>query len=241
LRHAVAGHRTALRYPLQHALRIVRSLDPARPLASAARPALRRTWRCACGDTPEPSAVVIDSRSRRSAPSCFTRGIDGGKKIRGVKIQMAVEKYGIPPWRSMSPQRTAMTRKPSSRFCVSSRMAAFGGQPWGTSATGANGWLRPVDMVTQGPGRLSRPELFGITVEAIARGRDGQFIPAGICWVVERSFAWAEPLPPVEYHLRALEGAPHRFRCDRVHLDPLSPPQASRRRGTQRLTSTNRH
>jgi transposase len=30
----------------------------------------------------------------------------------------------------------------------------------------------------------------GITVEAIARGRDGQFIPADICWVVERSFAW---------------------------------------------------
>jgi hypothetical protein len=57
---------------------------------------LRRTWRRACGDTLEPSAVVIDSRSCRSAPSCFERGIDGGKKIRGVKIQMAVEKYGIP-------------------------------------------------------------------------------------------------------------------------------------------------
>jgi hypothetical protein len=39
LRYAVAGHRTALRYPLQHALRTVRSLDPARPLASAARSA----------------------------------------------------------------------------------------------------------------------------------------------------------------------------------------------------------
>jgi hypothetical protein len=39
----------------------------------------------------------------------------------------------------------------------------------------------------------------------------------------------------------ALEGAPHRFRCDRIHLDPLSLPQAPRRRGTQRLTSTNRH
>jgi transposase len=57
---------------------------------------LRRTWRRACGDAAEPSAVVIDSRSCRSAPSCFERGIDGGKKIRGVKIQMAVEKYGIP-------------------------------------------------------------------------------------------------------------------------------------------------
>jgi hypothetical protein len=30
----------------------------------------------------------------------------------------------------------------------------------------------------------------GISVEAIAHRRDGQFIPAGICWVVERSFAW---------------------------------------------------
>jgi transposase len=35
---------------------------------------LRRTWRLACGDTAEPSTVVIDSRSCRSAPSCFTRG-----------------------------------------------------------------------------------------------------------------------------------------------------------------------
>jgi hypothetical protein len=35
LRYAVAGHRTALRHPLQHALRTVRSLDSARLLASA--------------------------------------------------------------------------------------------------------------------------------------------------------------------------------------------------------------
>jgi transposase len=30
----------------------------------------------------------------------------------------------------------------------------------------------------------------GITVEAIARGQDERFVLAGICWVVERSFAW---------------------------------------------------
>jgi hypothetical protein len=40
--------------------------------------------------------VVIDSRSCRSAPSCFDRGIDGGKKIKGVKIHVAVDKYGFP-------------------------------------------------------------------------------------------------------------------------------------------------
>ena len=27
------------------------------------------------------------------------------------------------------------------------------------------------------------------SVQAIARGCDGRFVPAGICWVIERSFA----------------------------------------------------
>jgi hypothetical protein len=53
---------------------------------------LRRTWRRVRGDAPEPSAVVIDSRSCRSVSSCFERGM----RIHGVKIQLAVEKYGIP-------------------------------------------------------------------------------------------------------------------------------------------------
>ena len=43
------------------------------------------------------------------------------------------------PWRSTSRRRTAMTRKPSSRFCVNLPMAAFGGPPWAISATGASG------------------------------------------------------------------------------------------------------
>ena len=42
-------------------------------------------WRQACGDTADPSAVIIDSRSCRSAPTCFSRGFDSGKKIKGIK------------------------------------------------------------------------------------------------------------------------------------------------------------
>jgi len=39
--------------------------------------------------------------------------------------------------------------------------------------------------------RLARiGEALGIAIEPVARGRDGKFLPAGICWVVERSFAW---------------------------------------------------
>src|SRR3712207_4251558 len=34
-------------------------------------------WRLACGDEVLPSAVVADSRSLRSAPSAWARGIDG--------------------------------------------------------------------------------------------------------------------------------------------------------------------
>ena len=63
---------------------------------------LRRTWRLACGDTADPSTVVIDSRSCRSAPSCFTRGIDGGKKIRGVKIQVVARQSKPCPLRQSS-------------------------------------------------------------------------------------------------------------------------------------------
>jgi hypothetical protein len=32
-------------------------------------------------------------------------------------------------------------------------------------------------------------QALSITADATARGRNGRFIPAGICWVVERSFA----------------------------------------------------
>jgi transposase len=46
------------------------------------------------------------------------------------------------------------------------------------------------DRGCQGERLANVGEALGITVEAIARGRDGRFVPAGICWVVERSFAW---------------------------------------------------
>nr|WP_246307442.1 transposase [Azospirillum melinis] len=49
-----------------------------------------------CGDAAEPSAIVIDSRTCQSASGCFARGVDGGKRNRGIKIHLGVETYGIP-------------------------------------------------------------------------------------------------------------------------------------------------
>ena len=137
---------------------------------------LRRTWRRACGDSPEPSAVVIDSRSCRSAPSCFARGVDGGKKVRGVKIQIAVEKYGIP---------LAIDVVPANRHDTKAIVPVL-------RELAAGGFQGPAlgDLGYRGKRLAEAGQALGIRVEAIARGRDGQFVPAGICWVVERSFAW---------------------------------------------------
>jgi transposase len=137
---------------------------------------LRRTWRRACGDSPQPSVVVIDSRSCRSAPSCFERGIDGGKKVRGVKIQVAVDKYGIPLAIDVAPAN----RHDTKAILPVLRELAEGG--FQGPALG--------DLGYRGKRLAEAGQALGIPVEAIARGRDGQFVPAGICWTVERSFAW---------------------------------------------------
>src|ERR1700686_994409 len=137
---------------------------------------LRRNWRRACRDAPEPSAVVIDRRSCCSAPSCFDRGVDGGKKIGGVKIHVAVDKYGFP---------LAIDVSPANRHDTKAIVPVL-------RALADGGFQGPVlgDLGYRGGGVAKAGETLGITVEAIARGRDGQFVPAGICWVVERSFAW---------------------------------------------------
>src|SRR4029453_4500813 len=106
----------------------------------------------------------------------FTRGIDGGKKIRGVKIQVAVDKHGIPLATDVAPANTHDTK---GIVPVLRELAGQGFQGPALSDLGYRGK------------RLAKiAEALGITVKRVARGRDGKFLPAGICWVVERSFSW---------------------------------------------------
>src|SRR5919112_4347272 len=137
---------------------------------------LRRTWRLACGDNAEPTAVVIDSRSCRSAPSCFGRGFDGGKKINGVKVHLGVDKYGIPLAIDVSPANVHDTKG------IVPVLRELSGKGFRGSALG--------DLGYRGKRLAKAGEKLGITVKAVARGRDGVFLPTGVCWVVERSFSW---------------------------------------------------
>src|SRR3954465_8445423 len=128
------------------------------------------SWRQACGDTPEPSAVIIDSRSCQSAPTCFTRGFDGGKKIKGIKIHL--DKYGFPLAINLSP---ANRHDSKGIVPVLHQLAGFKGTALG-------------DLSYRGQ-RLSKvSEALGIIIQPSADG--GSFIPEGIRWVVERSLGW---------------------------------------------------
>lgn len=137
---------------------------------------LRRTWRLACGDTAEPSTVVIDSRTCPAAPTCFARGVDGGKKIRGVKVSIAVEKYGLP----LAIDASAANVHDTKGIVPVLRQLAGGG--FHGPAIG--------DLGYRGERLAKAAAALGITVQPIARGRNGVFIPTEIAWVVERSFSW---------------------------------------------------
>src|SRR5690349_1056235 len=133
---------------------------------------LIQAWRRACGDTPDPSAIIIDSRSCRSAPTCFGRGFDGGTKIKGIKIHLAVDKYGFPLAINVS---AANVHDSKGIVPVLHQLAGFKGTALG-------------DLSYRG--RRLAGEALGITLQPSAGGHGGTFIPEGIRWVIERSLGW---------------------------------------------------
>src|SRR3954454_16481219 len=150
--------------------------SPAGPVWRRLLNRLIQTWRQACGDTPEPSAVIVDSCSCPSAPSCFGRGCDGGKKIKGIKIHLAVDKYGFPLAITVS---TANVHDSKGIIPVLHQLA---GRGFKGTALG--------DLSYRGQRLTKVGEALGITLQPSAGGHGGTFIPEGIRWVVERSLAW---------------------------------------------------
>src|SRR4051794_28205514 len=159
----MAGDWPAVRHSVRHPVHAVR---PRLGLWRRLLNRLIQAWRRACGDTADPSAVILDSRSCRSAPTCFGRGFDGGKKIKGIKIHL--DKYGFPLAITVSP---ANRHDSKGIVPVLHQLAGFKGTALG-------------DLSYRGQ-RLAG-EALGITIQPSAGG--GTFIPEGIR--VERSLAW---------------------------------------------------
>jgi transposase len=140
-------------------------------------PRLALDWRLAHGDAVVPSAVVADSRSLRSAPTAWTRGIDGGKLIKGVKLFAICDKHGSLLEVELRPANAddrAGTRP------MLPRLAALGFQG---DRLGDSGF--------KGAPFAAAALVHDIHVSVSPGGtRDGRFLPSGIRWVVERLFAW---------------------------------------------------
>ena len=134
-------------------------------------------WRLACGDDVLPSAVVVDSRSLRSAPRAWVRGFDGGKLVKGIKLFVVCDKHGSLLDLELHP---ANTDDRAGILPTLPRLAALGfeGDLLGDSgfkgAPFAEAALKHDIYVSVSPGGT----------------RDGRFLPHGIRWVVERLFAW---------------------------------------------------
>ena len=137
---------------------------------------LMASWRRACGDAAAVTAVVIDSRSCRSAPTCYDRGLDGGKLVKGVKIHLAVDKHGFPLAVDVAPANVHDTKG------ILPVLRSLAGRGFRGVALG--------DLSYRGKKLAKAAAGLKITVQAVAGGCGGTFIPEGIRWVVERSFAW---------------------------------------------------
>jgi len=134
-------------------------------------------WRLACGDEVLPSAVVADSRSLRSAPSAWARGIDGGKLVKGLKLFATCDKHGSLLDLELRP---ANTDDRAGTLPMLPRLAALGFQG---DLLGDSGF--------KGAPFAAAALAHDIHVSVSPGGtRDGRFLPSGIRWVVERLFAW---------------------------------------------------
>ena len=100
-------------------------------------------WRQACGDTADPSAVIIDSRSCQFGADLLRRAASMAARRSRASRSISRSINTASRWRSTSRRRTGMTARASSRCCISLPAAASRGQPWAISATGVSGCPRP--------------------------------------------------------------------------------------------------
>jgi len=134
-------------------------------------------WRLASGDEVLPSAVVVDSRSLRSAPRAWARGFDGGKLVKGIKLYVVCDKHGSLLDLELRP---ANTDDRAGVLPTLPRLAALGFEG---DLLGDSGF--------KGAPFAAAALAHDIHVSVSPGGtRDGRFLPSGIRWVVERLFAW---------------------------------------------------
>ena len=124
----------------------------------------------------EPTVAVIDSQSVRSAYSQSQKGVDGFKKIKGIKRQILVDANGLPLLCDIT---TANVHDSKGVAMLLSDMRIH--YP-SVSLVKADQGYRGIDSTLE-----------GVVVECVKSNFGTQeFIPLSGRWVVERTNAWLE-------------------------------------------------
>jgi transposase len=141
---------------------------------------LRALIRLGEGRSPQPSAVILDSRTLQSTPESGARaGWDGAKRRKGTKVHLAVDTLG---------QLLALHVTPANdqdRAQVAELAAAV------QAATGETVTLAYVDQGYTGDRPKTAAAEHGITLEVVKLpdGKRG-FVLLPRRWVIERDFGW---------------------------------------------------
>jgi transposase len=141
---------------------------------------LRAVLRLAAGRAPEPSAVILDSRTLQSSPESGTRaGYDGAKRRRGSKVHAAVDTLGLLLALKVTPADA------QDRAQVGELAHAV------QEATGEAVELAYVDQGYTGATPAAEAAAHGIQLEVVKlpEAKHG-FVLLPRRWVVERSFGW---------------------------------------------------
>lgn len=128
----------------------------------------------------DPSVGSVDSQSIPSAPSCGVRGIDGAKKIKGIRLTLVCDRHSLP---------LALRADLASRGERDALLALVDGlrEEWPGVAT------LLADMGYKGAKFAQKLKSRGyhLVVKKCGDGK-GRFQPTEIRWTVERSFAWLQ-------------------------------------------------
>jgi transposase len=142
---------------------------------------LRALLRLAAGRTPDPTAVILDSRTLQSTPESGPRaGYDGAKRKRGSKLHIAVDTLGHLLVARVTPA-TEQDR---------AQVAALAAEVQMTTDQSVE--LAYVDQGYTGDQPAAAAQAHGIRLEVIKlpEARHG-FVLLPRRWGVERSFAWS--------------------------------------------------
>jgi transposase len=141
---------------------------------------LRLLVRAAAGRRPQPSVVIVDSRTLRSTVESGQRaGVDGHKRIRGSKVHAVADTMGTLLALAVTPANEAERQQLSA---LAQRVQ---------EVTGESVELLYADAAYTGEEPATAVQKHGIRLVVVQRpeGSHG-FVLLPRRWVVERSFAW---------------------------------------------------